>query len=287
MKRILVVDDESLIRYSLAAMLQSDEVEVKAVPSGAEALAEVHGRFYDLCFLDIHLPDMNGFDIMREIRTVSPGTAVILMTASEEEEEAFMQDHVGNREYFLSKPFDLFQVKAFVDRILSGGTPLCHDERLAYRDYTSFMHWFANDQRRHERKAVAKSITCLEVSSVAEEEAHVFSANVVDICDGGVGIVAELELSPGRVIRFFDRLGACQGANVFSENIIDISDGAIGIMRELEIVPGRVTRFFDRMEACMGVVRWSRKGGGEEGCRAGVQFVAAGTRQGSDPPAAV
>lgn len=243
-KRILVVDDESLIRYSLAAMLQSDEVEVKTVPNGAEALVEIHGRFYDLCFLDIHLPDMNGFDIMKEIRIVSPGTAVIIMTASEEE-EAFMKDHVGNREHFLSKPFDLFQVKAFVDHIISGGSPLHHDERHAYRDYTSFMNWFANDQRRHERKAVAKNITCLEASSVAEEGAHVFSANVIDISDGG-----------------------------------------IGIMTELEIIPGRVIRFFDQMEACMGIVRWSRKGSGEDRYRAGIQFVTAGSGPGGAPHSA-
>jgi CheY-like chemotaxis protein len=206
MKKILVVDDESLIRYALTAMLQSDRIEVKAVPSGTQALDEITSRFYDLCFLDIHLPDRDGLEIARTLKDISPGTKIVIMTGSEVTEH-MTRDFHKNAELVLSKPFDLFQVKAFVEQVLSEGKPLYRDETNTLKDYQVFINWLANDQRRHERKHVAKSITCLEASSNAEEGAHVFSANVIDISDGGIGIITELELSPGRVIRFFDQMG--------------------------------------------------------------------------------
>jgi DNA-binding NtrC family response regulator len=123
MQKILIVDDESLIRYSLTMMLDNDDREVTAVSNGKDALAEISSARYDLCLLDVHLPDMNGLDIMKIIKRLSPATKVIIMTASEVAYPT-MQLIRGFAHHFLPKPFDLFQVNACVDSLLSQDAPL-------------------------------------------------------------------------------------------------------------------------------------------------------------------
>lgn len=209
LKKILVVDDESLIRYSLTMMLQNEVTEVRAASTGTEALIEVHGHFYDLCFLDIHLPDISGLDVLKEIREISPDTVVIIISANEPEEG--LMEQRKDREYYIPKPFDLFQVKAFVDRVLGEGAHRCREEGHAVKDYNVFVNRLASDQRTHERRPVDKRITCLGASVHARGEALVFDANVIDISDGGVGIAVELELRPGQMLRFFDRVVGCMG----------------------------------------------------------------------------
>jgi DNA-binding NtrC family response regulator len=116
-KRILIVDDEELIRYALTAALRREDVLVLAVSCGKDALAELDHTGYDLCILDIHRPDMNGLDIMKTVKTVSPATKIIIMTASEVDAE-MMKSIEEHANLLLPKPFDLDRFKSFVERIL-------------------------------------------------------------------------------------------------------------------------------------------------------------------------
>ena len=138
MKKILIVDDEALILYSLSMMLDNNDREVTTVASGKAALEEINNHHYDLCLLDVHLPDMNGLDIMKIIKVVSPTTKIIIMTASEIAYTK-MQLIRENAHYFMPKPFDLFQVNARVDNLLSQGTPLFSVEQETLPEYASFM----------------------------------------------------------------------------------------------------------------------------------------------------
>ena len=117
MKRILIVEDETLIRYGMTRALQDDETEVKAVQDGEEAISEAAARFYDLCFLDIFLPDSNGIDIMKKIKDISPETKVIIMSAGVIRDTE--QNAIKDCAYlFISKPFDLHQVKSITQKAL-------------------------------------------------------------------------------------------------------------------------------------------------------------------------
>ena len=138
MKKILIVDDEALILYSLSMMLDSNDRDVRTVSNGKDALKEINNRHYDLCLLDVHLPDMNGLDIMKIIKVVSPATKIIIMTASE---IAYTMMNVirENAHHFMSKPFDLFHVSNCVDHLLSQGTPLFADKNEPFAEYASFM----------------------------------------------------------------------------------------------------------------------------------------------------
>jgi len=127
MQKILIVDDEALILYCLSMMLEKDDREVTTVASGRAALDEIKHDQYDLCLLDVHLGDMNGLEIMKIIKKVSPNTRIIIMTASEIDHQE-MQSVREHAHGFITKPFNLFQVNTYVDKLLSEDTPLFSDE---------------------------------------------------------------------------------------------------------------------------------------------------------------
>ena len=110
-KRVLIVDDEPLIRSGLSKALKGLAV-VETADSGAQAIARVNTRFYDVCFLDVLLPDMSGIDVMRQIQKTSPTTRIVVMTAYADEPTREMIRREAYR--FMEKPLDLSQIKEIV-----------------------------------------------------------------------------------------------------------------------------------------------------------------------------
>ena len=80
-RKILIVDDEDLILSGLSKCLADDNTDIKTVSTGADALKEIGSCPYDLCFLDVFLPDVNGIEVLKKIKTLSPATKVVIMTA--------------------------------------------------------------------------------------------------------------------------------------------------------------------------------------------------------------
>ena len=117
MKRILIVDDEAFLLQGLCRALQTSDMEVRMVETGSAALAEVASSDYQLCFLDLFLPDLNGTKVLEKIKEISPQTKVVIMTAGVVNNE--MKDSIENSAYmFITKPFELLQVKMIVKRVL-------------------------------------------------------------------------------------------------------------------------------------------------------------------------
>src|SRR5712692_2125520 len=81
--RILIVDDEPLIRWSLAETLAESGHSVCETGDGTSAVRSLAGadRPFDVVLLDYRLPDSNDLNLLSTIRRVAPGTAVIMMTA--------------------------------------------------------------------------------------------------------------------------------------------------------------------------------------------------------------
>jgi HAMP domain-containing protein/CheY-like chemotaxis protein/signal transduction histidine kinase len=71
-KRLLVIEDNDRERASIVELLSHDDIEITAVGSGTEALAELHTGHYDCCVIDLRLPDMTGFDVLDQVRE-TPG----------------------------------------------------------------------------------------------------------------------------------------------------------------------------------------------------------------------
>jgi CheY-like chemotaxis protein len=208
MKKILVVDDEYLISRSLSAAFKDGQTGVMTASDGEAALKAINENSFDLCFLDVYLPDINGLDIMKTLKRRSPGTQIVIMTASEITEE-MMKSVQESARLLISKPFDLDRLKALVDRTLTTGSPLCRDERAAPEDPGSFVRWIADDMRRYERKPVSSSIPCFPAPLPGDLTTDSLSTRVVDISEAGMCIRTDCPLQPGRILNVFEAPAEC------------------------------------------------------------------------------
>lgn len=116
---ILIIDDEAAIRESLETLLEFEGYNVESAETGAEGLARLGERSFDLVLLDFALPDRNGLDVLTEIRARDSQLAVIMITAYGTLDNAVraMQKGATN---FIQKPWDneklLADVRASVSR---------------------------------------------------------------------------------------------------------------------------------------------------------------------------
>ena len=83
-KSILIVDDHPLNLMGLARALKvlcNFKGVIRTVDNGSEAIQEFGLNFYNICFLDIKLPDMSGLDVMKKIYETSPETDIVIISA--------------------------------------------------------------------------------------------------------------------------------------------------------------------------------------------------------------
>ncbi len=116
MSRILIADDESSIRFVLREALEGAGNEVEEASDGEEARRRLASKHFDLAFLDIRMPAGSGLDLLDELRARDPdGPLVVIMTAQNTFENAIEAMKRGAFDY-LTKPFDLTQVEALVEK---------------------------------------------------------------------------------------------------------------------------------------------------------------------------
>src|SRR5262252_6310986 len=116
--RILVVDDEAGMLRSVERVLGQD-YNVLSTPSSREALGLAKTFKPDLAILDIQMPDMDGFQLMEELRTLDPELDVIFMTGTIHELDAKLIRAIRKDAfYFLQKPFDRGVILSLVERCL-------------------------------------------------------------------------------------------------------------------------------------------------------------------------
>lgn len=115
-KKILVADDERLIVKGISFNLERDGMHVTCVYDGQEALTLAKENNYDLVFLDIMMPKMNGLEVCRSIREFST-TPIILLSAKDDDMDKIMGLEMGADDY-ITKPFNILEVKARMKAIL-------------------------------------------------------------------------------------------------------------------------------------------------------------------------
>ncbi len=115
---ILVVDDEPLLRRSLALILQRAGYQVTMAASAVEALQCLQAGPFDLIFLDLKMPEMDGLTLLGEMRTHGPEIPVFILTAHATLESAMEAVRQGARDYLL-KPIDPDAILARVQKVLA------------------------------------------------------------------------------------------------------------------------------------------------------------------------
>jgi len=113
--RILIVDDEPAIRFSLSELLSDAGHTVRTAEHAPAALAALDGEAADLVLSDLRMPAMSGLELLDEVRARFPDTLVVLMTAHGDERVAVQALKLGALDY-LPKPFDNDEVRAITDR---------------------------------------------------------------------------------------------------------------------------------------------------------------------------
>ncbi len=115
-RRVLVVDDEESIRTLVASYLRDEGFDVVEASDGPTALRAVRGEQLDLVVLDVRMPGMDGFEVLREMRTISD-VYVIMLTARAEETDRAIGLSVGADDY-VTKPFSPRELVARVKAVL-------------------------------------------------------------------------------------------------------------------------------------------------------------------------
>lgn len=115
--KILVVDDELIMRESLAGWLDRDGHEVKTAASGEEALERVKGSRFDILLVDIKMEGISGMEVLRQVKASDPDVAVVMITAYGSIPSAIEAMKNGAYDYLL-KPFDPNELGVVIDKII-------------------------------------------------------------------------------------------------------------------------------------------------------------------------
>ena len=123
-KTVLVIDDEEAIRKSFTLSLEATECKVETAESGEKGLEKIRNTEYDLIYLDLKMPGIDGVETLREIRKIDKRVSVYLVTAFHEEFLARLEGAVANGIDFevLRKPIGSDQIISITKSILNQPT---------------------------------------------------------------------------------------------------------------------------------------------------------------------
>ena len=140
--RILVVDDEPSIVDAVATALRYEDYEVEEATTGRDALSAFARFEPDLVVLDWMLPDIEGIEVGRRLRTQSHKTAILFLTAKDATENKVEALRAGGDDY-VTKPFSLAEIVARVQAILRRSASALPGDVLRFADLVL-------DEERHE-----------------------------------------------------------------------------------------------------------------------------------------
>jgi two-component system response regulator HydG len=166
-RRIIIVDDDRDLAESLADLLEARGFEVELAHSGEEGVAKYRRQPFDLVFMDVQMPGMNGLDAFLEMRKADPGARVMMMTGFSVEtvlSEALARGALG----VLHKPFAVHDLLAVLERSPGGGTVLLADDDVDFAaslrpliESKGFAVTVARDGREALDLALAGDFVCL------------------------------------------------------------------------------------------------------------------------------
>jgi two-component system, NtrC family, response regulator AtoC len=282
---ILVVDDERLIRWSLTTRLEEEGYRVVEAETAAEAVRRF-GEGADLVFLDYRLPDGDGLDVLRQIKSVDAEALVILLTAYSSVEMAVEAMKQGAYHY-ANKPFNLDEIVLLAEKALET-TGLRREVRALRRSQA---------QPYSPDRIVGDSEAMLQVRALLKKVAASPASTVLLTGESGTGkdLAAKvLHYSSDRANKPFMNItcsalpenlleselfgherGAFTGADRQKRGLFETADGGTVFLDEIgEMVPAlqaKVLRFLEE--------KTFRRVGGSADLRVDVRVIAATNRK--------
>ena len=168
---LLVVDDERFLREAIAASLRYLGFTVTTAATGGDALRLVRGHPFDLVVLDVILPDVDGFEVVRRVRGDGVQVPVIFLTARDARADKVKGLTLGGDDY-ITKPFGLDELAARIRTVLRRVRPETGEAALEFADIEL-------DQQAYEVRR---------------------AGHVIDLSPTEFRLLRYLMLNPGRVI---------------------------------------------------------------------------------------
>jgi len=175
MAKILVVDDDQDMREFLEILLTREGYEVVSASGGKEALSYCKKHKFDLAITDLKMPKIDGIDVLKSIKEISPETLVILITAYASGETAVSAMKEGAYDY-LEKNFDVEDLKAVIKDALSK-KGIKEKDAVFIKDVEDALSF---------GKMIGKSKGMLKIYSLVKKVADT-TANVLIIGESGTG----------------------------------------------------------------------------------------------------
>jgi DNA-binding NtrC family response regulator len=137
--KILIIDDELIMRESLAGWLERDGYAIETAASGEEGLARMKDTRFDILLVDIKMEGMSGLDVLREVKATDTDVAVVMITAYGSISTAIDAMKSGACEYLL-KPFDPNELGVLIEKIIENQNQARENLFLKeqYKDRTRF-----------------------------------------------------------------------------------------------------------------------------------------------------
>ncbi len=155
MKRLLLVEDEPGLVLTLTDRLTREGYDVQSTADGESALARATTEAFDLVLLDVMLPRLGGFDVVRELRRQSIETPVIMLTARGQVVDKVVGLKLGADDY-VTKPFEMVELLARIEAKL---------RRVPAKPHPAEGHQFGDIQIDFRRAEVTRGAEPLELSA--------------------------------------------------------------------------------------------------------------------------
>ena len=127
--RILIVDDEELVRESLSGWLEKDGYTVGTAPDGALAITRLEREPWSILLVDLKMPGIDGLQVIDRARALQPATTAVIMTAFATVESAVSAMKLGAYDY-LVKPFDPEELSLMIQKIVRQNELIQENETL-------------------------------------------------------------------------------------------------------------------------------------------------------------
>ncbi len=117
MHQILIIDDELPVRFSLRMILKGyPDLEIEEAHNGREGIEKIKEKKYDLAFLDIKMPDMEGDQVVEELKDYAEKPKIVLVSA-------YTQTPVGKQiaphvQGVIAKPFSVEEIRSILNKLL-------------------------------------------------------------------------------------------------------------------------------------------------------------------------